>query len=197
LGDVIGVGKESVVYQAQGEITLAIKFHRQGQTSFKHVRRLRDHLDDQPNLPWIHSASQAARNEFQVMKKLYASVCIPRPIALSHHALAMEFVSGTQLNKITLSDPEVGLNMILAEVGKAWNKGIVHGDLSEFNIMIAEVGPTLIDWPSAVERTNPRAQELLERDVFNILRFFERKYKITMPMETALSKIKLSAGGLP
>lgn len=190
IGEFIGVGKESVVYEALGEIPLAIKFHRQGRTSFKHVRRLRDHLTDLPKVPWLYAASLAARREFQVMEKLYPSVSIPRPVAVSRHALAMEFVYGPQLNKITLSDPEDGLNMILEEVGKAWRLGIVHADLSEFNIMIADEGPKLIDWPQAVDVAHPHSQELLERDLSNVLRFFERKYKIIMPLEKALRLVK-------
>lgn len=190
IGEQIGVGKESVVYDALGEIPLAIKFHRQGRTSFKHVRRLRDHLTDQPKVSWLYAASLAARREFQVMEKLYPMVSIPQPVAASRHALAMEFIYGPQLNKITLSDPENGLNMILAEVGKAWGRGIVHADLSEFNIMIADAGPKLIDWPQAVDVAHPHSQELLERDLSNVLRFFERKYKIIMPLEKALRLVK-------
>ena len=190
IGEQIGVGKESVVYDALGEIPLAIKFHRQGRTSFKHVRRLRDHLTDQPKVTWLYAASLAARREFQVMEKLYPMVSIPQPVAVSRHALAMEFVYGPQLNKITLSDPENGLNMILAEVGKAWGRGIVHADLSEFNIIIADAGPKLIDWPQAVDVAHPHSQELLERDLSNVLRFFERKYKIIMPLEKALRLVK-------
>ncbi|MBN1236448.1 MAG: serine/threonine protein kinase [Methanotrichaceae archaeon] len=185
-GERIGVGKESVVYEALGEMPLAVKFHRQGRTSFKHVRRLRDHLTDKPKVPWLYAAALAARHEFQVMKKLYGKVSIPRPIATSRHALAMEFVSGPALHRITLSDPEDGLRMILGEVGKARRLGIIHADLSEFNIMVDEAGPKIIDWPQAVEVTHPHAQELLERDLGNVLRFFERKYGIEMPLERAL-----------
>lgn len=190
IGERIGVGKESVVYEALGEIPLAIKLHRQGRTSFKHVRRLRDHLTDKPKVPWLYAAALAARHEFQIMEKLYPSVSIPRPIASSRHALAMEFVSGPALHRITLSDPEEGLTMILDEVGKAHRLGIIHADLSEFNIMIAESGPKIIDWPQAVEVTHPHAQELLERDLVNVLRFFERKYRIEMPLERALSRVR-------
>ncbi|HUS76331.1 MAG TPA: RIO1 family regulatory kinase/ATPase [Methanothrix sp.] len=189
-GEKIGVGKESVVYEALGEMPLAIKFHRQGRTSFKHVRRLRDHLTDQPKVPWIYAAALAARHEFQIMEKLYPIVSIPRPVAVSRHALAMEFVSGPALNRITLSDPENGLNMILVEVGKARRLGIIHADLSEFNVMVDESGPKIIDWPQAVEVTHPHAQELLERDLVNVLRFFERKYRIEMPLERALSRVR-------
>ena len=186
IGERIGVGKESVVYAAKGEISLVIKFHRQGRTCFKHVRRLRDHLTDLPRVPWLYAAALAARHEFQVMQRLYPTVYVPRPVALNRHALAMEFVAGNQLNKITLSDPEDCLEMILEDVRKAWHLGIVHADLSEFNIIVTEAGPRIIDWPQAVERTHPHAQELLERDLSNILRFFARKYRLDMPLETAL-----------
>ena len=189
-GERIGVGKESVVYEALGETHLAIKFHRQGRTSFKHVRRLRDHLTDQTKVPWIYAAALAARHEFQIMVKLYPIVSIPRPFAVSRHVLAMEFVSGPALNRITLSDPENGLNMILGEVGKARRLGVIHADLSEFNVMVDESGPKIIDWPQAVEVTHPHAQELLERDLVNVLRFFERKYRIEMPLERALLRVR-------
>lgn len=189
-GERIGVGKESVVYEALGETHLAVKFHRQGRTSFKHIRRLRDHLTDQTKVPWIYAAALAARHEFAIMEKLYPIVSIPRPFAVSRHVLAMEFVSGPALNRITLSDPENGLNMILGEVGKARRLGIIHADLSEFNIMVDESGPKIIDWPQAVEVTHPHAQELLERDLVNVLHFFERKYRIEMPLERALSRVR-------
>ncbi|MDD2754061.1 MAG: serine/threonine protein kinase [Methanothrix sp.] len=193
-GERIGVGKESVVYEAMGDVHLAVKFHRQGRTSFKHIRRLRDHLTDKPKVPWLYAAALAARHEFAVMEKLYPKVSIPRPIACSRHALAMEFVSGPALNRITLSDPENGLNMILSEVGAARKQGIIHADLSEFNIMVDDSGPKIIDWPQAVEVTHPHAEELLERDLVNVLRFFERKYRIEMPLDKALGLVAESGG---
>lgn len=189
-GERIGVGKESVVYEALGEVHMAVKFHRQGRASFKHVRRLRDHLADQTKVPWIYAAALAARHEFAIMEKLYPIVSIPRPIAVSRHVLAMEFVRGPALNRIALHDPENGLNMILGEVGKALRLGIIHSDLSEFNVIVDESGPKIIDWPQAVEVTHPHAQELLERDLVNVLRFFERKYRIEMRLEKALSCVR-------
>ena len=193
-GEIIGVGKESVVYEALGEMPLAVKLHRQGRTSFKHVRRLRDHLTDKPKVTWLYAAALAARREFAIMEKLYPVVSIPRPIAVSRHALAMEFVSGPALHRITLSDPEDGLDMILVEVGKALRLGIIHADLSEFNVMVDDSGPRIIDWPQAVEVTHPHAQELLERDLVNVLRFFQRKYRIEMPLEKALFRAQEAKG---
>lgn len=189
IGKKIGVGKESVIFEALGEIPLVIKFHRQGRTSFKHVRRARDHLKDLPRLPWLHAASIAARHEFLVMQRLYPKVSVPRPVALSRHAIAMEHVFGDQLNRVALSNPHDCLEMILEEVGKAYSLGIVHADLSEFNVMVIKDDLKIIDWPQAMDRSHASSQELLERDLANILRFFARRYKIDLPLEDALSRI--------
>jgi len=194
IGGQIGVGKESIVLEAWGDGPLAIKFHRQGRTSFKHVRRLRDHLTDKPRVPWLYAASLAARREFAVMKKLHPQVSIPRPVAVSRHALAMEHIPGPLLNRITLEDPEDGLRLILGEVGGALGQGIIHADLSEFNIIITDSGPVIIDWPQAVDATHPHADELLNRDLGNVLRFFRTKYRIDMPLEEALSAAREAVG---
>ena len=196
IGERIGVGKESVVYEGLGEKPLAIKLHRQGRTSFKHVRRLRDHLTDKPKVPWLYAAALAARREFAVMQRLYPAVSIPRPVSCSRHALAMEYVAGPALHKVALSDPQDGLEMILGEVGKALNLGIIHADLSEFNILVADSGPKIIDWPQAVEAGHPHAREWLERDLCNVLRFFLRKYGIDMSLSRALAIVEEQAGSV-
>ena len=190
IGERIGVGKESVVYRGFGEMPLALKFHRQGRTSFKHVRRLRHNITNKSKVPWLYTASLAARHEHKIMEKLCQEVSIPRPVAVSRHVLAMEFVSGPPLNRIVLSDPADGLDLILAEVAKALRLGIIHADLSEFNILVAESGPKIIDWPQAVEVTHPHARELLVRDLDNVLSFFQRKYGIRVPLEEALQRIE-------
>lgn len=191
IGERIGVGKESVVYEAlgTGETHLAIKFHRQGRSSFKHVRRQRDHLTDRPKVPWLYAAALAARHEYSIQEQLHSQVSIPKPASCNRHAVAMEFIDGPALNRIRLSDPDNGLNLILGEVAEAWRLGIVHADLSEFNIIMAEAGPCIIDWPQAVMADHPHARELLERDLKNVLCFFGRKYGIDMPMETALQRV--------
>jgi RIO kinase 2 len=191
LGERVGVGKESVVYEGLGDGPLIIKLHRQGQTSFKHVRRSRMHLRDLPRSSWLHAASLAARHEFKVMGRLYPAVSVPRPVAWSRHALAMERVGGTLLQKAVLVDPEECLEKILENVKEAYKLGIVHADLSEFNVMVTGVDIKLIDWPQAVETSHPNAVELLKRDLHNILVFFARRYRIKRETEEALAAVGL------
>ncbi|HET7795828.1 MAG TPA: RIO1 family regulatory kinase/ATPase, partial [Rhizobacter sp.] len=51
--------------------------------------------------------------------------------------------------------------------------GVVHGDLSEFNILLGESGPVIIDLPQAVDAAgNNHAQAMLARDVINLKNFF-------------------------
>ncbi|HOO54830.1 MAG TPA: RIO1 family regulatory kinase/ATPase [Methanothrix sp.] len=212
LGDLLGVGKESVVYEALGRISsapaaetgaerkaeeateatgglpLAVKFHRQGETSFKHVRRVREHLRDLPRCAWIHAARLGAAKEFKTLKRLYPEVSVPRPVALSHHAVVMEHSGGTELYKLDLENPAECLDIILEEVAAAWGKGIVHADLSAYNVLAGVKGEiVIIDWPQAVSRTHPQAQELLERDTKNVVSHFQRKYRLDFEAEDALA----------
>jgi RIO kinase 2 len=78
----------------------------------------------------------------------------------------------------------------LDEVAKAYSLKVIHADLSEFNIFVSEGGVEIIDWPQAVSTDHPNAAELVERDVANVLRFFERKYKIKADLAQALSRIR-------
>jgi RIO kinase 2 len=190
LGKRVGVGKESVVYEAVGDGPLIIKFHRQGQTSFKHVRRSRMHLRDLPRSSWLHAASLAARHEFRVMGRLYPEVSIPQPVACSRHALAMEEVNGLLLQKVELSDPAGCLEQILLNVQRAYQLGIVHADLSEFNVMVTGEDIKIIDWPQAVDASFINAQDLLKRDLYNILGFFARRYSIKRGLEEALAAVR-------
>lgn len=189
LGDRLGVGKESVVYEALDDIPMVIKFHREGRTSFSRVRRVRDYLRDRPKVPWIYAAALAARTEFEVMSRLYPSVSVPKPVARSRHAVAMERVTGDLLTKVDLEDPAFYLNRILEEIGKAYRLGVIHADLSEYNVIVGD-DITIIDWPQAVGRDHESAEELLNRDISNILKYFKRKYKINLNPGDVLRTVK-------
>jgi RIO kinase 1 len=64
---------------------------------------------------------------------------------------------------------------LLTEVVRMLCAGVVHGDLSEFNILLAADGPVIIDLPQAVDAAgNNHAQRMLLRDVANLRDFFGR-----------------------
>ncbi len=204
IGDEIGVGKESVVHEAVKEPELAIgeakgvilKFHREGRTSFKTVKRTRSHLKDREHFSWIYAARLAAKREAEILKKLYPKVSVPKLLDNNRHALVMDVAKGTLLYKTRVLEPQWFFDEVIRQIGLIYKEGYIHSDLSEYNIFVNEDGVQFIDWPQYIETTHPHADELLRRDVSNVLKHFKRKYKgnckIERDIEEIISDIKNS-----
>jgi RIO kinase 1 len=80
-----------------------------------------------------------------------------------------------RLNDVQL-DEELALEfhrMLINQVVRMLCAGIIHGDLSEYNILVGEEGPVIIDLPQAIDAAaNSTAAEMLERDVTNLRTYF-------------------------
>jgi RIO kinase 2 len=191
LGGVIGVGKESVIIATIGEegSPLAIKFHREGRTAFKQVKRKREHLVDLHHVSWLYASALAARREFEVLEQIYPIVSVPRPVDNNRHAIVMSVVEGHELSRVRIEDPEWYLDKIIDQLRLAYHAGYVHGDFSEYNVMVSETGITIIDWPQAVATGSKLADGLLHRDVENILTYFNRKYRIKKDVDEVINYI--------
>lgn len=112
-----------------------------------------------------------------------AGVKVPKPYNFYEGVLIMELVTDTsgnaapRLNDIVFSaeDARKYHQVLLKEVVRMLCAGIVHGDLSEFNILLGSEGPVIIDLPQAVDAAgNNHASTMLERDVGNLSAFFGR-----------------------
>jgi len=189
LGPLIGVGKESEVCEAMGLGPVALKFHRVGQRSFQSARLKRGYMPEAAHCPWIFASSISAKMEYDALKTLHPAVSVPLPIDLNRHVLVMSFIPGVDLVRATLEEPEAVLDDILENIREAYRLGIVHGDLSEFNVMVDEGQCWLIDWPQWVETAHPNAGEILARDIENILQYFKRKYGIEYAFDEALARV--------
>jgi len=192
IGDLIGVGKESRVYSAEGGLTdreVVIKFHTEGKASFKKVRIKREHIEDRKHLSWLYASRLAAKREYDVLKLLYPVVAVPEPIDHNRNAIVMSVMKGQPLAHTKVDEPEWYLDEILAQMKKAAQLGIIHGDLSEFNIFVNPHGCEIFDWPQYVTFSHPNANELLDRDVDNVLTFFKKKYRITRNIEEVRNSI--------
>ena len=112
-----------------------------------------------------------------------AGVRVPRPFNFPEGVLLMELVTDAagnaapRLNDLDFA-PQVAVELhdrLIREVVRMLCAGIIHGDLSEFNILLADDGPVIIDLPQAVDAAgNNHAQRMLLRDVDNLRRFFGR-----------------------
>jgi RIO kinase 2 len=188
-GQTIGVGKEAEVYNAltPDDKTLAVKFHRLGKISFRQTRRKRGYTRDHST--WLFQSHLAAEREFQALQLVYkAGVSVPEPISHNRHVIAMGIIEGGELSKWRkISRPERVLKEILRNVRKAYLKAhVIHGDLSDYNIVLKpDMHILIIDWPQYVMSDHPNAEEILLRDVQNILTFFNRRFDVKVETQLA------------
>ena len=183
VGSSLGVGKESDVYEVQSYKPMALKFHREGYTNFRAVNKERDYTSDKNHVSWLYTARKAAEREHEVLETLYPDVSVPRPIDQNRHAIVMEKLPGVELARARFDSGQVVgvLDLILREVAAAYDAGYVHADMSEYNVFVDEGGVTIFDWPQAVATDHENSDELLERDVENLLGWFRRKYPSDVP----------------
>jgi len=182
-GAPLGVGKESDVYEVQSFRPMALKFHREGYTQFREVHRGRDYTSEKEHTSWLYTARKAAEREYDALEALYPAVNVPRPVDHNRHAIVMEKVDGTELSKAKLEPAQASgvLDLILREVASAYREGYVHADVSEYNVFVNEDGVVLFDWPQATPTDHENARELLDRDVENIVAYFQQKYPGDVP----------------
>jgi RIO kinase 2 len=181
-GKPLGVGKEADVFDALDPkgTRVAVKFHRLGRISFRQTRRKRGYMLDRAG--WLFQSRLAAEKEFHAMKRVYEhGVAVPEPIFQNRHAIVMGVIDGAMLARWKeVEEPSAILIEILRNVRTAFlDAGMVHGDLSEYNVILkSDMHVLIIDWPQSVYKDHPNADELLSRDVRNILGFFSRKFRI-------------------
>jgi RIO kinase 2 len=195
-GKPLGVGKESDVYDAltPDEQRVALKFHRLGRTSFKKTKRKRNYTFKYSYTPdWHHRSRIAAKKEYTALKLLHPKgVAVPEPIQQTRHVLVMGMIEGAELyHHPKLPDAKAVCNEILVNVRRAYQDAhLIHGDLSPFNVILQPNQHILvIDWPQNVSTKHPNAKQLLERDLRNVLTFFQRKYGLKNRLKDALTYV--------
>lgn len=112
-----------------------------------------------------------------------AGVRVPEPFGFWEGVLLMELVTDAEgaaaprLNDVEFTPDDARRHhaTLVREVMRMLCAGIVHGDLSEFNVLLGAGGPVIIDLPQAVDAAgNNHAQRMLLRDVANLREFFGR-----------------------
>jgi RIO kinase 2 len=194
IGRELGKGKESDVFLAfdEEQQKLAAKIHRVGRPSFQRSKKLRGYLGSRGHINWLYKSRLSAERELQGLKiankiKLKA----PKAIDGNRHIVIMEFFEGTELMNIGLKNPLKIFNGIISEIRKLFVKGnIVHGDLSEYNVIITPKEDFLIiDFPQFEFADHVNVGELLYRDINNICKYFKRKFKVESDPRTIFEVI--------
>ena len=110
-----------------------------------------------------------------------ADVRVPEPYGCFDGVLLMELITdengdvAPRLGDVSMTEEDAIRNfaIIMQDVVRMLCVGMIHGDLSEFNVLLDEYGPVIIDLPQAVNASaNNNAQAMLERDVQNMVNYF-------------------------
>jgi len=196
-GGPLSTGKEANVYQALGgpaameviegetatDPEVAVKVYRINASDF---RDMRGYLEGDPRFEGIGSDKSEVvkawvRKEFANLERArQAGVRVPTPVAVERNVMVMEFI-GTEtgrakrLSEVEIENPETAFEVVREYMCRLHDAGLVHGDLSEYNVVFHEGQLVVIDLGQAVTVHHPNSREFLERDCHNVATFFRRQ----------------------
>ncbi|WP_049979750.1 serine/threonine-protein kinase Rio1 [Halolamina rubra] len=184
-GGPLSTGKEANVYEARGESgNVAVKIYRINASDF---RQMREYLAGDPRFEGLEDNKKATvlawtRKEFANLKRAEkAGVRVPEPIAVQRNVLVMELVGqaderrAPRLAEVNVENPQQAYEVVREYMRRLYAAGLVHGDLSEYNMIVHEGELVIIDMGQAVTVHHPNAGEFLTRDCENVAAFFSRQ----------------------
>jgi len=194
----LSMGKEANVFTAKKEEEIRIvKIYRLQTCDFN---KMYDYLRVDPRYSAIKSNrrdvifSWAHREHRNLLKAREAGVRVPTPYTAFFNILVMEFIGDEQaaqkINKDKPENPQEFFKEVIEQMKKLYKAGLIHADLSGFNILNYRQKPVLIDMSQATPLENPNATEYLKRDVHNICEVF-RKWGVKTDEEEVLKKVTL------
>lgn len=193
VGKPVGVGKESDVYDAllDGGGEVAVKFHRVGRISFRQTRRLRGYAVGS-HVGWIVQAKRAAAREFEALVKLQGSqASVPKPIYRTRHVVVMSALDGRPLLEYSQPISRQMVEELFSNMRAMYEAGLVHADLSEYNILASEEGHlTLFDFPQWVSPSHKNADRYLSSDINNIQSFLLKRNVSPPSLTSILNYVK-------
>lgn len=190
-------GKEAIVYvvRSEGEILCAKVYKEANRRGFKQaalyqegrkVKNSRQARAMDKKTRYGREAQEEAWQNVEV-ETLYrlsgAGVRVPKPFGFFKGVVIMELVvdanghAAPRLNDISLSaaDAVIYHDFLVRQIVRMLCAGVIHGDLSEYNVLLGADGPVIIDLPQAVDAAaNNNAEAMLLRDVENMKNYFSR-----------------------
>jgi RIO kinase 1 len=194
VGQRLGSGKEADVYLARDSRRLiAVKVYRQYRTAHRGGGAIK-----------LESMGQRAVREFELLTYAYqGGAKVPKPGQRVENMFSMQYLGTSEtaapmLQKVTLEDPEPFLRATLAGIEGLAEAGIVHSDLSPFNILVYDGSPWFIDlaagvrvdrlgWPPWARLSE--AMESLRRGLSTLERYF-RRYEVEFDAAQLVTRVQ-------
>ncbi|TRO52682.1 serine protein kinase RIO [Candidatus Bathyarchaeota archaeon] len=183
---VVNAGKEARVYWGKNKEgkDLAVKIYLTSSAEFK--KGMLKYIEGDYRFKGVKHDTRSliftwAQKEFRNLEQASrAKVRVPKPVAVKNNVLIMEFIGKDGVNAASLKeqkprDPEKVYEVLLNYLTRLYQKAeLVHGDLSEYNIMMWKGKPVIFDVAQAVPTSHPLAEFFLRRDLINLNKFFSR-----------------------
>ena len=182
----VSTGKEGNVFYATDEDGdgMALKIFRTSTSTFKRVAK---YIEGDPRFRgatgnrWRMIYTWVNKEFKNLARYAEAGIPVPEPITFNQNCLLMEYIGdetgpAPQLRECVLEDPTETYDEVISFIIDGWQEAhLVHGDLSEYNILMWDGQPVMIDVGQAMTTDNYNAKELLERDIRNVNAFFRKR----------------------
>jgi len=198
---VVKAGKEARIYWGKDPDgkELAIKIYLITSAEFK--KGMLPYIEGDPRFAHVRRDTRSlvyawAQKEFKNLQRAHeVGVKVPQPIAVERNVLVMEFVgkngvSAPLLREVPLTNPERVYSRLLTYLRRLYRKGgLVHADLSEYNVMIWKGKPVIFDVSQAVPIEHPMSDQFLRRDLENVYRYFKKLDVDVLPVEEMYKRV--------
>jgi len=184
LGGVVSTGKEANVFKGytKDNKPRAYKIYRTETADFKAMWPYLegDRRFERTRKQKRHIITAWCKKEFKNLTVARKAGCtVPEPLAYRDNVLVMQFIGDEDaaplIKDVDLSDADGAFWHVIKDIRRLYRARLVHADASEFNIMWWKEKPWIIDIGQGVLLSHPRAQAFLERDVYNLTRFFKKR----------------------
>ncbi|MHA1166477.1 MAG: RIO1 family regulatory kinase/ATPase domain-containing protein [Candidatus Hodarchaeales archaeon] len=198
IGGPLGVGKEADIILGESKSgPVAVKIHRLGKHNFRDTKRKRGYIAGKKHISRLYESRLAAQHEFKALSKLHAAgIAVPKPEGQNRHIIVMEYIDGRDLQKcrsLPVDTYRMIFSKVMENIRGSFNLGIIHADLSEYNIMLTgDNQPVIIDWPQWIPVDHENARDILKRDLNNLSVFFSKRKVPDEDMAELYTKLGLT-----
>lgn len=184
LQNAYALGKEANVFLADGkdDDTVVVKIYRLENCNFNKMyqyllqdERFADLKGQRRKIifSWV-------QREYRNLLKAREFIRVPTPLAIKDNILVLEMIGedgqpAPQLKDSEIKNPREFLDLVINTIIALGRGGLVHGDLSGFNILNCDDEPVFIDFSQSTTTKSDGWKELLQRDLVNVATFFKKQ----------------------